>query len=90
MLIHERRDDDRVAHHVVRLDPLVDVHVRVVRPRVVLDRILDELKARQPDRVERQVIGAAGVADRQRRHPEVLERLHPAWKIGATASLPCR
>ena len=26
VLIHERRDDDRVAHHVVGLDPLVDVH----------------------------------------------------------------
>ena len=55
----ERRDDDGVAHHVVGLNALVDVHVRVVRARVVLDRILDELKPRQSDGVERLVIGAA-------------------------------
>ena len=48
-----------------------------MRARVVLDRILNELEAGQPDRVERLVIRAAGVADRQRRHAEVVERLHP-------------
>ena len=47
---------------------------------VVLDLVLDELEARQADRVVRQMVRAARVADRQRRHPEVRERLHPRLK----------
>src|SRR5262245_11012362 len=43
--VHERGDDDGVLAHVLVLDALVDVHVRVVRARAVLDRILDELEA---------------------------------------------
>ena len=69
---------DRVAHHVVRLDALVDVHVRVVRPRVVLDRrSWMNWKPGSPTASYDEMVGAAGVADRQRGHPEVLERLHP-------------
>jgi len=43
----------------------------------MVDGILDELKARQPDRLIRQMIGPARVANRQSRHPEVFERFHP-------------
>ena len=43
----------------------------------VVERILDELEAGQADRVERQVIGAAGVADGDRRHAEIAKRREP-------------
>src|SRR5688572_20946681 len=62
-VIHEGRDDDGVLLHVGGLDALVDVHVRVVRPAVVLDRILDELEAREPYRVERLMIRAPRIPD---------------------------
>ncbi len=63
--------------HVRFLDPLVHVHVRVVRPRVVLDRVLNELESGQADGVERQVIGATRVTDRHGLHAQVVERFHP-------------
>src|SRR6266850_2922340 len=55
-VVHERRDDDRVLHHVLRLDPFVQIHVRVMRVTAVFHRVLDELEAREPDLVERDVI----------------------------------
>src|SRR5262249_467631 len=45
--------------------------------RVVFDFVLDELKAGQPDRGEREVIGAAGIAAGQRRRPQIAEGLKP-------------
>src|SRR5471032_25694 len=52
-LIQRRRDRDRRRLHIVLDDALVVVEVRVVRVRVVLDRILAEANARQPGVVER-------------------------------------
>src|SRR5262245_55484876 len=76
-VVRERGDDHGVAHHVLRLNPLVDVLVRVVRARVVLDLVLNELKARKSNRIVRLVIRSTCVADRQRGHAHVPERLHP-------------
>ena len=76
--------------HVVVLDPLVRIHVRVVGAGVVLDVVLDELEARQADAVERLVVGAAGVANGQRGRAQVAERLQPRGRSAATASLPWR
>src|ERR1043166_8677087 len=55
----------------------------MVRPRTVVQGILDELKARQTHRIKRQMVCAAGVADCNRRHPKVLERRQPRFKDGA-------
>ena len=77
--------------HVVGLDAVVDVLVRVVGPGVVLDLVLDELEAGQADAVERLVVGAAGVA---RAISVVAPISRNGWshlrKIGRTASLPWR
>ena len=49
----EARDDDGRLHQVLALEPLVGVQVRVVRARLVLDLVLDELEPGQADGVER-------------------------------------
>src|SRR5207249_4568576 len=64
------------------LNAHVDVHVGMVSARVVVQRILDKLKTGQADRIEGQVIGAAGVADGERIHTEVVERFHPGGEDG--------
>ena len=49
--------------------------------RAVVQRVLDELEARQADGVERQVIGAAGIADRHAwSTPRSLERREPRFE----------
>ena len=66
-VVDERGDDRRRLHQVAapgggRRRRCSEWWVRVP----VVHRVLDELEARQADRVERQVVGAAGVADRER------------------------
>ena len=56
------------------------IEIRVVGARLVVQRILNELEAWQPECVERHVIGAAGVQRRQCRRPEVVERLQPRFE----------
>src|SRR5215470_13303214 len=54
-------------------------------PRLVLDRILDELETRNADRVERKVVGSTGVTHGKRGHAQVPEGLHPCfedWRHG--------
>ena len=48
--------------------------------RVVFNRILDELEPGESDRVVGQMIRPGRIANRQRRHAEVLERFHPGGK----------
>src|SRR5690606_2407583 len=43
--------------HIVDLHPIVDVHRRVMRARVVLVALLRELKSRNTDGIERHVVG---------------------------------
>src|SRR5271165_7611646 len=50
--------------------------------RFVFDRILNELKSRNADCVEGQMIGAAGVAHGERGHAEILEGFHPGFEDG--------
>src|SRR6266853_5611018 len=52
-------------------------------PRVVLDGILNELKSRQSEIVERQMIGAAHAVWSKRRHAHALEGRHPRFKYGS-------
>src|SRR5438046_10280495 len=52
----------------------------MVRPRVIVERILDKLKTGQPNSIEGKVIGSAGVADGERVHSEVAEGHHPRGK----------
>ena len=58
-LIQRRRDRDRRVLHVLLDDALVVIQVRVMRVRVVFDRILAEPDAGQPGVVERRAVGAA-------------------------------
>ena len=55
-LVNKRRHDRRRLLHVVGLNPIKYVLVLVMRARVVLDLILNKLKTRKSDRVERKVI----------------------------------
>ena len=80
--VDEAGDDDGHLLHVGFLDAFVDVHVGVVRARVVVHRILDELEAGEADGVVRKMIGAAGVTDRQSGHAEIVERNHPGIEEG--------
>ena len=57
---------------------------------VVIERVLDELEARQSDRIERLVIRAAGVANGDRAGGKVLDRGEPLLENRAASSLPCR
>ena len=78
--IDPRRDDRRILHRgrPSEVDPRC--LCRVMRHRVVLDRILNELKSRQADVVEAEVIRAADAAVRKRRHAHALEWRHPRFK----------
>src|SRR5258708_37086798 len=49
----------------------------MVGARVVVQGVLDELETGEADSVEREMIGAAGVADGEGVHAEVVERDHP-------------
>src|SRR5205814_8259884 len=60
-LVDEGGHDDGGLLHVVLLYALVRVLRRVVRARVVVNRVLYELEAGQADGVEREVVGAARV-----------------------------
>src|SRR6266849_6592388 len=68
--------------HIRLLDAFVDVHVGVMGTRVVVQGVLDELKTGEADGIEGQVIGAAGVADSECIHAEVVERNHPCGEDG--------
>ncbi len=72
--VHERSDNHRHLLHVRFLDALVHVHHGVVCARVVIQRILDESKARQAHGVEGEMIRAAGIANRQRGHAEISQK----------------
>ena len=58
-VIDRRRDDHRRLLHVVLDDAFVGVEVRVMRVRVVLDRVLLEADAGKAGVVERRAVGAA-------------------------------
>src|SRR4029077_1774988 len=55
---------ERGLSEILGLQALVGVHVRMMRARAVIERILDELKTGQNDAAERFVIRAARVAHR--------------------------
>src|SRR5882757_5393441 len=54
-----------------------------MRAGLILDGILNELKSRDADGVERKVIGAAGIAHGECIHTEVFEWLYPSFKDGS-------
>ena len=82
-LVTHGRLVDEVGHDHGRLDQVlgdgvvVDILVRVVQAGEIVERILDELEARDADVIERQVVRAFRVLQGDGRHSEVLQRLHP-------------
>ena len=60
-IVDECRHDHRRLLHILFLDAVKEVLVRVVRARFVFDIVLDELEAGEADAVERLVVGSAGV-----------------------------
>src|SRR5579871_97924 len=49
-----------------------------MRAAAILQRILNELECRQTDTVERDVVRAPRVPNRQRGRAQILQRLHPS------------
>src|SRR5690349_4852775 len=52
----------------------------MMRDRLVFDLVLDELKTRQANRVEREMVRPVGVRRRQRRRAQIAKRLQPLSK----------
>lgn len=65
------------------LQAFVDILVGVVGARFVVERVLDELEARDADRVEGEVVGAAGVLHADGGDAEVFQRRDPLLEDGA-------
>ena len=62
---------------VAVLHAIPQIHIAMMGPRVVLERVLNELESRQADGIVREVIGAASIGDGNRVHAHGLEGLHP-------------
>src|SRR5881296_1734052 len=88
--VDEGSDDHGHLLHVRLLDALVDVHVGMVGARVVVQRVLDELKAGEADGVEGQVVGAAVLRMVSVFMPRSWNGSIHAEKMGATISFPWR
>src|SRR5712692_3617403 len=55
-LVNERGHNSRGLLHVIGLNAIEHVLIRVMRARIVLDLVLDKLKSRQADTVERLMV----------------------------------
>jgi hypothetical protein len=79
-------DEDRLyccgLFQVAGLEVFVDVLIGVVGFGFVVERVLDELEAGDADRVEGEMVGAAGVAQGDGGDAEVLEGLDPLGEDG--------
>ena len=64
------------------LEVLVDVLIGVVGSGFVVERVLDELEAGDADRVEGEMVGAAGIAEGDGGDAEVFEGLDPLGEDG--------
>lgn len=60
-VVHEYRLDRRGFRQIFCLETLVGLHVRVVRSRLVIRWILNELESRIPTASKTEVIGSTGV-----------------------------
>ena len=94
-VIDKRGDDDRIPHHIERLNPFVYIHVGMMGPGAVFERVLDEAESGESDRLERRVVGAAdargrlaGTAYGNGRHAQVSERFHPGAEYGCDPFVP--
>jgi len=56
---------------------VIGVHIGVMCPSTVIERVLDELECRDADPVEGEMIGAAHSFRTDSRGPEVVQRLEP-------------
>ena len=61
-VVDENRFDYRRLRQVLGLESLIDIHIGMVRPRFIVQRILDELERGNTDGIEGFVIGTTGIA----------------------------
>src|SRR5580692_77790 len=84
-------DEDGLDHRrlcqIFRLQSFVRVHIRVVRTRAVIQRILNELEPRDAHRVERFMIRAACISYRDCAHAEIAQRRHPLLEDGTDGGI---
>ncbi len=81
-VVDEDRFDRRGLFQVPGLEVFVDVLIGVVGFGFVVERVLDELEAGDADRVEREMVGAAGIAQGDGGDAEVVEGLDPLGEDG--------
>ena len=81
----EHRRDRRLLHEIVALHAIDEVHVRVVRARVVFEPLLNELESGKPGVVERRVIGRA-----HRPRPDDARRRDPSPTRSTAGRAPSR
>src|SRR4051794_15462815 len=76
-VVYEDRLDGSRLREIVWLQAFVQIHVGVMRARSVIQRVLNELEARNPDGVKCLVIRASSISHRNRGDAQIIERLHP-------------
>src|SRR5262245_38922847 len=81
-VVNNRGDDGGGLHEVAGFCVVVNVHLGVMGASCVIERVLDELEARKSNGVEREMVGAAGVANRDRCGAEILEGSEPGLENG--------
>src|SRR5207244_2209487 len=81
-VVHESGHDHGCLLQIIGLQAVVDVHIRVMGTRLVLDGILDELETGNADGVERQMVRTTRVAHSDGVHAQVVKRQHPGLKYG--------
>src|SRR5271165_710852 len=82
-VVNKDRFDRGGLGEVLGLQPLVGVHVRVMRAGAVVQRVLNELKSWNPDGVKGLVIRSPGITHGDRGNTEVLQRLNPLSEDGS-------
>ncbi len=69
------------------LQPLIHIHIGMVRARAIIQAILDELKTRNADGIKRFVISSSGVAHADRGNAEVFQGIDPLLKDGRNSGV---
>ena len=81
-LVDKSRDNHSSLNQIVRDYAVVDIHVAVECPGVILDRVLQKGKDRKTDGLKLNMITANILAWNQNAvsHPDIMERLHPFFQ----------
>ena len=89
-VVDEDRFNERGLRQIFRLESLVGIHIRMMRPRIVIERVLHKLEARDAHSVKTQMVRSTGVLQRKCADADVFQGAIHWAKIGPTAAFPCK